>query len=451
MLKLHEYQHGTADELYENDVRIAVVPMGGGKTISTLTAIWDMICDDHVAKAIVFAPKLVAMDVWTAENDHKKWPHLKGLKVVSIAGLTPKKRKAILDAGEYDVLVVNYELAPWMEKEGYVITSDMIIAYDELTRVKSHKSQRRKAINKMSPNTTKRWGLTGSPRPNSLLDLWGMADAVQPGIWGPFNQWRATYFRPVDRDGHIWKVLPGVESMIMEAFAEIAFKVDSDQIPMSPTPQLIMHPFDLPRDVMEEYKTLEDEMVYELGDDPLEWITAENSMAHNMKLRQLAAGFIMDAAGEVHEIHGVKQDMIHEIREQAEGEPMLHIYQFKHEVEMLRRRYPDLVNLTGIKDVKPIREAWDRGEIMDMIGHPMSMGHGLNLQHGGHHILWNGLTDSLEGWEQVNARLARQGQTKQVYVHVPVVKGSREPDMVKAIHRKASEQDALKEVLRSVS
>lgn len=445
-MKLHSYQESTVSKLYESTAVCAVVPMGGGKTVSTLTAIKELIEDGEISRAIVWGPKWVALKVWTDEA--AKWPHLRGLRVVTVTGKTPAQRQKIID-GEWDVLVINYELATWLKDLGKLATSDMVSVFDEVTRLKSNTSSRRKDVLHITNNSA-RWGLTGTPKGNRAIDLWGIADALVPGCWGPFQQWRARFFRPVDQDGHIWKIHQGCEEIIDDMFARLAFKVDKSEIPNNPEAQPIIREFTLPPRAMNEYRDFRDEMVFDLEDGE---ITVEHAAALSMKLRQVASGFIYHEDGVTYDIiHNNRLDLFCELVEGNPGENLLGLYQFQAELDMIRERFPDarvLGGETSDREAMAIMEEWNAGEIPLLLGHPASMGHGLNLQHGGNNLIWYSLPWSLEQYMQTNDRLARQGQRFQVYAYHLIAEGTIDRAVYRALREKRELQDELIEMLRA--
>ena len=206
LLNLHEYQEAAADRLYEMDRVIWVADMGAGKTVTSLTALQDL-----GRRAIIWAPQRVAQTVW--EDEARKFGLLPGARIVTLAGLTPAQRLKAL-AGGWDVLIVNYELADWVEAQGVRADADTVVIFDELSKLKSATGKRRKKVMKVCEGAGMRWGLTGTPKGNREIDLWGQADAIEPGAWHTFYRWRATYFRSVDANGHIWKILPGCAEVV---------------------------------------------------------------------------------------------------------------------------------------------------------------------------------------------------------------------------------------------
>ena len=444
-MKLHDYQNEIADQLYASDATVAVCEMGAGKTLATLVAIHAMIKAGEIDRAIVWAPKRVAQTVWAAENTKFRI----GLRVVTLAGLTPTVRARSLK-GKFDVMVVNYELADWLLEQGVRSDIRTLIVFDEISRLKSAKGRRRKSVMKICAGALARWGLTGTPKSNGPIDLWGIADAIHPGVWQGFYVWRSRLFRAIDRDGYMFKVLPGCEEIIDEQFAEMSFKLAEGQIPNTGTPIFIPEKVDLPRKAMAQYREFEDEMVLELEDGTD--IMVEHEISAGIKMRQIASGFVYDDDRHAHWLHTAKLDALQDIVTDS-GDNILVLYQFLPEVAAMRKLWPDLAVLGGEttdREAADIIERWNRGEIKLLAGHPRAMGHGLNLQHGGRRIVWFSLTWSMEDFQQANARLQRQGQTRQVYVHTLEARATIDIKVARALRSKEASQAELFKVIRGV-
>lgn len=433
-MKLHAYQEDAADRLYEADGVVCVADMGSGKTATTLAAIVDAFNDGVIDHAIIWAPKRVAQTVWAQENE--KWGF--GLDIAVVEG-TPERRAKIL-AERHEVIVINYELADWLKEQGVRATDRTLAVFDEVSRLKNPKGRRRKSV--MAIGGGLRWGLTGTPKGNNALDLWGQADAVCPGVWDrSFYVWRSRYFRPVDPDQHIWKPLPGCEALLDEQFARLSFKVDA---PVYSDPIMLFDTVILPDRAMAQYRQFKEDLVAEIdGKDVMTFFAAGASM----KMRQIASGWVYAEDGTSALAHRAKLEALVEIVEDS-GENVLVFYQFLHEVEAMREMWPDLEVLGGeTKNHKDVIDRWNRGEIRVLAGHPAAMGHGLNLQEGGRRAVWLSLTWSLEEYLQANARLARQGQDQQVYIHHLCAANTIDLAVSRALSQKRRAQDALMEIL----
>lgn len=443
-MKLHDEQELAVGELYESDATALIADMGVGKTVIALTAISELLADGVIKFAIIWAPKRVAQNVWAQEA--KQWAHLTHLKITVLAG-TPKQRSVAM-ASRSNIIVLNYELADWAKEQGLRATDRTAVIYDEVTRLKNPSGRRRKSVMAIGKDALMRWGLTGSPKSNGPLDLWGVADAIVPGCWKGFYAWRSRFFRPVDPDRHMWKVLPGVEEIIDEEFTALSFKVISD---VNPTPVMLEDHVTLPDKAFKQYRELEEEMMFEL-EEGLD-ITTETSAGVTMKVRQMASGSVIDDRGERHWIHDAKLDALRDIVNDS-GEPVLVLYQFRAEVAAMRRIWPELAVLGGETDDKLANKHisnWNAGKIRVLAGHPASMGHGLNLQHGGRRAVWFSLPWSLEEYVQANARLARQGQEQQVYIHHLLADQTIDRRVLRALQDKRSVQHALLDLLMELS
>src|SRR6478735_2921968 len=357
-LILHEYQHKAADRLYEADATIWVAEMGAGKTATTLHAIADLFKDGFADRAIIFAPKRVSQMVWRQEAE--KW----GLDLdIAVLEGTPARRAKILAKG-HDVIVVNYELAPWLDRMKYRSDSKTLVIFDEVTRLKNPKGRRRKNVQKICAGAGFRWGLTGTPKSSGPLNLWGLADVMVPFIWGSFYTWRARNFIPRDLEGHSWYTTEEIEDDIDRAFATLSFRVP---VPVYAEAIPLWDEVALDPATMRIYKELEDELVTTFED-----ISVETPTALIMKLRQVASGVIYDNAGGKHLLDTAKVEALKELVEDA-GEPVLVMYQFRAELDAMRVEWPGLPILgggTSDKEAADIVARWNRGEIPVLAGHP---------------------------------------------------------------------------------
>jgi len=440
-LKFHGYQEVALNEIYESTGVIWVAEMGAGKSAVSLRAIRELIDTGEIDRAVVFAPLRVAQVTWIEEND--KWGF--GLRVETLAGKNAAKRNMVLNERSWNVLMVNYELAPWLEQTGFKADERVAVFFDEVTKLKSPTSKRRKAVRKITDGAASRVGLTGSPHANGRLDYWGIVDAVYPNAWGrSFYAWRAQHFRSVDPNGHVWKELPGCGEKIDADYAARCFKVD---VPKFSEPVPVFDSVVLPPKVMKQYRELEKDMVATFGDD-IEILALQQTTV-GIKLRQVASGCVLDEMGEVVDVHSTKIDAVREIVE-ASGDNCLIVYQFKAEVDRLREIWPDMPVLgggTSAKDAQSAMQAWNRGEVPVMALHTMSASHGLNLQAGGRRLIWLSLTYSQESHEQVNARLARQGQTRTVYVHYVTASETIDDKIARSLASKKQQQIKLMDAI----
>lgn len=439
----HEYQQFAIDFILKNPVAALLLDMGLGKTVTTLTAINELLFNRfEVHKVLVVAPLRVARNTWSAEID--KWDHLQNLRYSIVVG-TEQERKAALQAAA-DIYIINRENVEWLvEKSGVALNLDMLVI-DELSSFKNHSTKRFKALMKMRPMFKRVVGLTGTPSSNGLMDLFAEFKLLDMGErLGRFiGQYRNAYFQPDKRNGAIiysYKPLPFAEKRIYEKISDITISMKStDYLKM---PQLISSEYTvrLSEDERKKYEQMKAELVLQTSDGE---ITAANAAALSNKLCQMANGAIYDDDGDIIEIHQQKLDALEDIIESANGEPLLVSYWFKHDYERICNRLQKLhIPFSKLDTDESIRR-WNNGEIPVALIHPASAGHGLNLQSGGNTIVWFGLTWSLELYQQTNARLWRQGQTENTVVvqHI-VAKGTIDEQILTALRKKDGTQAAL--------
>lgn len=445
----HEYQRFAIDFILKNPVAALLLDMGLGKTVTTLTAISELLFNRfEVRKVLVVAPLRVARNTWSAEIE--KWDHLKDLKYSIVVG-TEQERKAALQAPA-DLYIINRENVEWLvEKSGKALDFDMLVI-DELSSFKNHQTKRFKALMKMRPMFKRVVGLTGTPSSNGLMDLFAEFKLLDMGErLGRFiGQFRNLYFQPDKRNGQIvysYKPLPFAEKRIYEKISDITISMKStDFLKM---PQLISSEYTvgLSDDERKKYEQMKAELVLQTSDGE---ITAANAAALSNKLCQMANGAIYDDDGNIIEIHQQKLDALEDIIESANGKPLLVAYWFKHDFERICSRLQKLhIPFSKLDTDESIRR-WNNGEIPAALIHPASAGHGLNLQSGGNTIVWFGLTWSLELYQQTNARLWRQGQTENTVViqHI-VAKGTIDEQILKALRKKDGTQAALIDAVKA--
>jgi len=432
---LHPEQDDTVEAAYSADGLIIVASMGAGKTLTTLALLVELIADGVIDNAIIWGPLRVAQTVWDAEI--AKWGF--DLTVGVLAGKTAKQRQAVLDSNP-QILVVNYEAAPWLKAAGYRATARTAVIYDEITRLKNPQGARRKAVVVICKGAVIRYGLTGTVRANGPLDFWGMADAVRPAAWGrSFYKWRAANFWSPSE--HIWK--PHDETALDAALAGLCYQMKA---PVYSEPVMLFDDVIMPPAAMGQYQAFERDMIAEIGGQD---IAAFHAATVSIKCRQIASGMVLDEDRETVWVHSAKLDALREIITDA-GEPTLVFYQYRAEVDAMRAIWPDLAVLGGGTSNKQAREnieAWNRGEVPVMALHPASAGHGIQLQHGGRRAVWLSLTWSQEEYAQANARIARQGQTQTVYIHHINAKGTIDGRVATALANKRTAQDALMEMI----
>lgn len=441
--KPHDYQAYAIKRIVEQKACGLFLEMGLGKTVITLSAISDLVSLGDVHKVLVVAPLRVAQSVWTQEA--RKWEHTQHLQVVRVLGSASERRAAL--AQRADVYVINRENVAWLVDEvGRKWDFDMLVL-DELSSFKSHTSQRWKALRKVRSKTKRIVGLTGTPAPNGLIDLWAQVFLLDGGtaLEATLGGYRERYFRPGRSNGvtvYEWIPRQGAEDAIYKRLEGLCISMKSiDHIRM---PDRVDNVLTVPLNAKARgiYKEMERSMLVELQG---ETITAANAAAVTNKLLQLAQGCVYDEEGKWHTIHNAKLDALEEIVEAANGKPVLVYYAFKSDLGRLKCCFPDAVELKSDDDV----DRWNEGEIPMLLAHPDSAGHGLNLQSGGNIMVWFGLTWSLEKYQQANARLYRQGQKEAVVIHHIIAEGTVDERIMRVLAGKASLQDELMEAVKA--
>lgn len=420
--------------------------MGMGKTVSTLTAVDELLFLGEVNKVLVIAPLRVAEDTWSTEV--QKWDHLKNLKVAKVLG-TPKQRvNAILSRA--DIYVTNRENVDWLVKQYFYVWPFDMCVIDELSSFKSSKAKRFRSLRRVRPYFKRIVGLTGTPAPNSLIDLWPQLYLLDGGkrLGRTIGSYREQYFTPGNRNQFVvynWNLKDGAAEAIENKISDICVSMKAkDYLDL---PERINNTIEinLPENAMKKYRELEKDLVLELGKED---ITAANAAVLTNKLLQMSNGAIYSEDHNVVEIHQEKLKALLEIIETANGKPVLVFYSFKHDfsriVEFLKSKK---IRAVGLKDSKDIKK-WNEGKIPVLLVHPASAGHGLNLQYGGSIITWFGLTWSLELYQQANARLHRQGQKETVVINHIVAKDTIDEDVMKSLGNKEVNQNMLLEAVK---
>lgn len=401
----------------------------------------------EVNKVLVIAPLRVAEDTWSTEVE--KWDHLKHLRISKILG-NPKSRLAALKKNA-DIYMTNRENVEWLVKECFNDWTFDMVVIDELSSFKSSKAIRFRALKKVRPYFKRIVGLTGTPAPNSLIDLWPQVYLLDGGkrLGKTITGYREQYFRPGERNQFIvykWNLKEGAEDQIHNKISDICISMmakDYLDIPERIDNEILVS---LTDEAVKKYKQLEKDLVLELGEND---ITAANAAVLTNKLLQMSNGAIYSEDKTVIEIHEEKLKALLDIIEAANGKPVLIFYSFKHDFDrivcFLKSKKLKAVELKDSSDIKK----WNSGEIPILLVHPASAGHGLNLQYGGNIIVWFGLTWSLELYQQANARLHRQGQKKNVIIHHLVAKGTVDEDVMKALGSKEVNQNMLLEAVKA--
>ena len=419
--------------------------MGLGKTVITLTAVKELIEDFAVSKVLVIAPLRVAMTVWAEEA--RKWDHLQGLRIVKALG-DARTREAALRV-DADIYVINRENVAWLvnhQAKTKVWPFDMLVI-DELSGFKSPKAERFKALRRVLPAVRRIVGLTGTPAPNGLLDLWSQIYLLDRGerLGRTITSYRERYFLPGHRNGMVvynWVPVAGAPKEIYSRIGDICMSMTAEDYLTMPDRVDITIPVKLSEKARRAYDTLEKDLVLPMRG---ETITAQNAAVLAGKLLQISNGAVYTEDHKWQLVHDTKLDALEDLIEAANGEPVLVYYGFQHDAERICRRFPQAVQLKGYSEV----QRWNDGQIPLLIAHPASAGHGLNLQRGGHILVWYGLTWSLELYQQANARLYRQGQDKPVKIYHLVAQDTVDEGVVKILTGKAERQDALIDAVKA--
>ena len=447
----HAYQAHCIRRILEVKKVGLFLDMGLGKTVTTLTAIRELKYNRfQVRKVLIIAPKKVAEGTWSREKD--KWEHTKVLRVSKVLGSQAKRVRALNTPA--DLYITNRENVVWLVD--YYRNSwpfDMVVI-DESSSFKSHNAKRFKALASVGGHIDRLVELTGTPSPNGLADLWAQVYLLDGGerLGRKYSQFRERYFQPDRRgaDGMVYSYAakPGTEQGILDKISDICISMKAEDY--LELPDLTFHevPVELDPKAGRAYLEMERKMVLELPGDEEE-ISATSAAALSNKLLQLANGAVYDDDRQVHEIHGCKIEAFLELVESLQGKPALVFYNFQHD----RDRILSALGKTRlrVRELKKPQDEddWNRGGIDILLAHPASSAYGLNLQQGGNHVIWFGLTWNYELYTQANKRLHRQGQTEKVIVHHLVCTGTRDEDVMEALQRKDDVQNWVMQSLKA--
>ena len=433
----HEYQTYATNFILEHPVAAVLLEMGLGKSVITLTAIYELMLNRfEVQKVLVIAPLRVARDTWPAEIE--KWEHLEGL-TYSVAIGTEAERLAALKRPSH-LYLINRENVDWLiTKSGIPFDFDMVVI-DELSSFKSHSAKRFKSLLKVRPTVKRMVGLTGTPSSNGLMDLWAEFRVLDMGqrLGRYITHYRNNFFVPDKRNQQMvfsYKPRPGAEDAIYRLISDITISMKSADFLKMPECIINEVPVFLSEKEWSVYQALKEDMVVDLKDEEID---AVNAAALSGKLLQMANGAVYNEEKEVIHIHDRKLDALEDLIEGANGKPVLVAYWYNHDLQRIKQRF----SVREIKTSQDIKD-WNNGDIPVAVIHPASAGHGLNIQFGGSTIIWFGLTWSLELYQQTNARLWRQGQQSTVVIHHIIAKDTIDEDVMKALRKKEKIQSAL--------
>ena len=397
---------------------------------------------------LVIAPKRVAENTWSKEAD--KWEHLHHLRVVKIMG-TAKQRLDVLMGPQADIYVINRENLVWLVEETQKLPGQHwpfpVVVIDELSSFKSAQAKRFKALRRVRGRIRRIIGLTGTPRPNGLEDLWPEVYLLDQGarLGKTLSAFRARYLIPEKMNGHIvysYRPRDGAEAEVYDKLADICMSIKKEDVLSLPGQIYEDVVLDFPPALLKQYKQFEKDKVLECLDADGDIIAGTEASLTN-KLLQFANGAIYDMDKQVHHLHDVKLDALEEMLEEAGGDPVLVLYAYKHDADRIRER----ITCRALDTPEDI-DAWNRGEIPVALAHPASIGHGLNLQDGGHILIWFGLPWSLELYQQANERLNRPGQKHVCRIYHLIMKGTHDERVLKSLGNKDKGQAAAIEALR---
>jgi SNF2 family DNA or RNA helicase len=439
---LHGYQLRAVDFIADKKRCALFLGLGMGKTATSLTAASQLLDSFAVTKVLVIAPLRVANSVWAQEAQN--WSHLKHLRVSVCTGSEKARLSALQKPA--DIYTINRENVPWLVKHcGKKWPFDCVIV-DESSSFKNPGSQRFKALKRVLPMTRYLWLLTGTPSPNSLLDLWAQMYLVDFGerLGRTFTGYKERFFES-DFMGYKWTPRTGTDKTIHNLIGDRALSMSAEDYLDVPNRIDIAERVELPAKSLKAYQQFEQSLLAELDDG--EEIEAISAAVLANKLLQWSNGTIYtDDQGNWSELHSAKLDALQDIVDSNQGDNMLVAYNYKSDLARLRAKFPDAVVLD--KNQQTIDD-WNAGKVPMLLAHPASAGHGLNLQHGGSLIVWFGLNWSLELTQQFNGRLHRQGQTKPVRIVSIVASGCIDERVVDVLSDKDATQASLIKALKA--
>lgn len=450
--QLHDYQVKAVDMIVNNFNCGLFLDCGLGKTVSTLTAIQELREIGFIDKVLIIAPKKVAQVTWKDEINN--WEHLKGLRISVIDGTAAQRRAAMM--ADADIYTVSRDNVVWLvvEHGGVKLPYDMVVI-DELSSFKNYASKRFKALRRVRKFIPRVVGLTGTPAPNGLIDLWAQMFLVDEGkrLGKTITSYRDRFFTAGRRNGDIvyqWDLkspAEETEQKISDLIKDICISMSAEDYLKMPDKLMYYDRVKLSDKDFKAYKTFEREQVLEFIESG-ETITAASAAALSNKLQQFANGAMYDADRKVLQLHDEKIEKLKELVEAANGQPVLIAYTFKHDLDNI---------MEALKEYKPVKlekpeqiADWNAGKINVLVTHPASAGHGLNLQKGGHIMIWYGLTWALELYQQFNARLYRQGQKKPVSIHHIIATDTVDEKIIKSLDGKDTTQRSLMDAIKEI-
>jgi SNF2 family DNA or RNA helicase len=448
--KPHAYQKRAIRWVLQNPAAGLLLDVGMGKTSIVLSAIKILIEKDVISRVLIIAPLHVCHRVWP--NEIEKWDLFKDLTYTVLHG--NDKAERLKD--DVDIFIINPEGMKWLEQQRGWKWPDMLVV-DESSRFKNTRTVRFKIIKPKLGQFDRRVIMTGTPIPNGLLDLFGQLYILDLGkrLGQYITHYRNRYFVPSGFMGYQWKPLPEAESIIHDKIGDICMRLEAADYLEMPKKIVTDIELDLPAKARRTYDKLEREFIVQLdGQD----VAAFNAAALSTKLRQVGNGAVYSLTKEERgsskykyvKVHDEKMDALESLIEEI-GQPVIIAYEFKHDLARILERYPD-AGVIGKgapkRKVAAAIDAWNRGELPILVVYPGSAGHGLNLQEGGNHMIWFGLTWNLEYYDQLIGRLYRQGQKNTVMVYHLIIKDSLDQAVLAALKKKGRTQKALLDAVK---
>lgn len=447
--KPHPYQQAAKQWVIEKPKCGLFLPMGLGKTVIALTAICELMYDRfEIGKVLIIAPIRVVKSTWP--NEIRKWRHTQKLSYSMLVG--DKKSRIKAARQEADIYLINRENVAWLVDYWRSDWPYDMVVIDELSCFKSPQAKRFKALRKVMPLVNRFVGLTGTPTPKGLPDLWSQVYLMDAGqrLGKTLSVFRSRYLIPGRRNGHViyeWNLQPNAKRRIIEAISDICMSLKTEDWLKLPPCSYLRHTVALSPKSLNQYKRFEREKILEISEDGV--ITGANAGVVSNKLLQFAGGAVYDEKHNVRVTHDTKLEALEDLTESANGEPVMVFYYFKHEYTRIVERFKDTYTISAIETSEDVGR-WNRGEIDMLLVHPASVGHGLNLQEGGSIVVWYTLPNwSLELYQQANARLHRQGQEKSVRIYHIIAEGTIDEDVMQSLEQKDVTQKALIEALKA--
>lgn len=444
----HSYQKYCINRVLNTPALGLLLDMGLGKTVITLTAINDLKYNRFVvSKVLVIAPKKVAESTWAREAS--KWEHLQMLRISTVLGTEAKRIRALNTPA--DIYVINRENIPWLvDYYRQAWPFDMVVI-DEFSSFKNSSAKRFKALKNIRPHIHRIVGLTGTPAPNGMLDLWAQIYLLDGGerLGKTITSFRERYFEPDQRSrDRIFTYAPKdhAEEKIQQLIGDICVSMKAEDYLELPDITYNTVSISLDSKAKKSYEKLEREMLLQIDESTID---AGSAAVLTNKLLQLCNGAVYDEERKIVEVHDNKLEAFNELIEGLNGKPALVFYNFQHDKERIKK----LLSKTALKvrELKTPQDEtdWNNREIDILLAHPASAAYGLNLQQGGNHVIWFGLNWSLELYQQANKRLHRQGQTEKVIIHHLAVVNGVDEDVISALLDKSSTQDYLMDALKA--